>query len=325
MGVFRVVVTDDRFGSYEEEKSVLDSIGCSIEVCNLANGQEAVAKLQDAEGILVNMFPMTADVIRSLLACRVLSRYGVGYDNIDVAAATAKGIWVTRVPDYGFEEVSDHALAMLLALARNLPQVDQRVREGGWNLKNEYRNHRIRGCVLGIVGFGLIGRTLCRKVTGLGLARVLVYDPYLDGKVISRCGAEAVDLSTLLAAADFVSLHVPLSAETKALIGKEEFRRMKPNAILVNTSRGPVVNERDLVWALENGTIGGAGLDVYENEPLAPDSRLKSFPRVILTDHTAYYSEEAVVELKRKAAENVAEVLTGGTPRYPVNRPELPA
>ncbi|HUX20354.1 MAG TPA: NAD(P)-dependent oxidoreductase, partial [Spirochaetia bacterium] len=188
MAGFRVVVTDDRFGSYEEEKRVLEAIGCTLEVCNLSDAAEAARNLPGSDALLVNLFPMTSAIIETLDRCRIISRYGVGYDNVDVDAATRKGIWVARVPDYGFEEVSDHALAMLLALARNLPYVDRRIREGGWNLKNEYRNYRVKGSVLGIVGFGLIGRALCRKAAGLGFSRVLIHDPYVTAAAISRRG-----------------------------------------------------------------------------------------------------------------------------------------
>ena len=321
MADFRVVVTDDRFGSYEEEKSVLDALGCSLEVCDLANGQEADEKLRAADGILLNMFPMTSARISALERCRVISRYGVGYDNVDIEAATAKGIWVARVPDYGYEEVSDHSLAMLLGLSRNLAYVDRRVREGGWNLKNEYRTHRIRGSILGIVGFGRIGRALCRKAAGLGFSRILVYDPYVSSAAVSRRGAESVNLPTLLGVSDYVTLHLPLTDETRGLIDEAALRTMKSTAMLINTSRGGIVDETALADALEAGTIAGAGLDVHETEPIPEGSRLKTLPRVILSDHTAYYSEESIVELKQKAARNIAEVLSGGEPLYPVNRP----
>ncbi len=321
MSKFRVVVTDDRFGSYDEEHEVLEAIGCSVEIYDLDDPRKAAQHLKGADGILVNMLPITADLIASMDKCRVLSRYGVGIDNIDVEAATARGIWVTRVPDYGFEEVSDHALALLLALARNIPYVDRRVREGGWNIGGEYRNHRIKGRVLGIVGFGLIGQSLNRKVASLGLSKVLVHDPYVDKKLVESKGALRVDMDTLVRESDFISIHVPLTEETEGIIGETELRRMKAGAVLINTSRGSVVDERALTAALEAGAISGAGLDVYENEPLPMDSRLRDFDRVILTDHTAYYSEEAIVELKRKAALDVAAVLEGREPRYPVNRP----
>lgn len=321
MAGFRVVVTDDRFGSYEEEKRVLDAIGCSLEVCDFTDGHDADDKLRTADGVLVNMFPMTAERIASLERCRVLSRYGVGYDNVDIEAATAKGIWVARVPDYGYEEVSDHSLAMLLGLSRNLPYVDRRVRQGGWNLKNEYQSHRIKGSILGIVGFGRIGRALCRKAAGFGFSRILVYDPYVGSAAVSRRGAESVNLPTLLGVSDFVSLHLPLTDETRGLIDAAALRTMKPTAMLINTSRGGIVDEAALAEALETGTIAGAGLDVHETEPIPDDSRLKSIPRVILSDHTAYYSEESIVELKQKAARNIVEVLSGGEPSYPVNRP----
>ena len=321
MGNFRVVVTDDRFGSYEEEKSVLSEIGCTVEVCDLNGRDEGLRALSNADGVLVNTFAMTADVIHGLSQCKVISRYGVGVDNVDVPAASSAGIWVARVPDYGYEEVSDHALALLFACIRNIVYVDKRIREGGWNLKDEYRSFRVAGRTLGIVGFGLIGRTLFRKVRGLGLAKIFVYDPFVSDEAVREAGAEPSALATLLAESDYVSVHVPLSNESRGMIDKKHIALMKPTAILVNTSRGGVVSEAALADALAKGDLCAAGLDVFEREPLPANSPLLHLDNVILTDHTAYYSEEAIVELKTKAAQNILEVLQGRKPLYPVNEP----
>jgi D-3-phosphoglycerate dehydrogenase len=321
MGNFRVVVTDDRFGSYREENSVLAEIGCEVEVLDLSDQADGGERLADADGILVNLYPLAAPVIRRLGRCRVISRYGVGYDNVDVEAATAAGIWVARVPDYCTEDVSDHALALLLACIRRIPFVDRRVREGGWNLCSEQPARRIAGKTLGIVGFGRSGHALLRKVSGLGLARVLVCDPYKYPRDILAEGAEPADLATLLAEADFLSLHVPLTPETRHLLDAAALSRLRPRAIVVNTSRGAVVDEQALAGALTSGRLAYAGLDVFEHEPLGESSTLAGLANVVLSDHTAYYSEESLVELKTKAARNVAAVLQGREPPYPVNRP----
>lgn len=320
MAQFRVVVTDDRYGSYREEEEVLKEIGARLEVHNLTTEEETVRVLKDADAALVNLHPMGAGVIRRLEKCRVLSRYGVGYDNVDVEAATAKGIWVARVPDYGFEDVSDQALALLLGCVRKIAFKDRRVRSGGWNLIKEQPCFRVRGKVLGFIGFGGIARTLHRKLQGFGLAGVLVVDPYVDPAAVRQAGAEPVDLDTLLARADFISLHATLTAETRHLINGRAIERMKPTAILVNTSRGPLVDEQALAEALAAGRLAGAGLDVFEKEPLPADSPLRRLDNVILSDHTGWYSEESIVELKTKAARNVLEVLKGGKPVYPVNQ-----
>jgi D-3-phosphoglycerate dehydrogenase len=320
MSRFRVVVTDDRFGSYAEEDAVLREIDSEVEVLELGDEGQTIAGLREADAILCNLHPLTAAVIRALSRCRVISRYGVGYDNVDVEAATAAGIWVARVPDYCTEDVSDHALALLLACVRRIPFVDRRVREGGWNLRSDQPARRIAGKTLGIVGYGRSGRALHRKVSGLGLARVLVCDPYLYPRDILASGAVPADLGTLLAEADFVSLHVPLTEETRGLIGGEALARMKSSALLVNTSRGPVVREAALVEALRAGRLAYAGLDVFEREPLPADSPLLALSQVVLSDHAGYYSEESLVELKTKVAQNVVAVLKGGRPIYPVNR-----
>ncbi len=316
---FKVVVTDDRYGSYPEEESVLAPIGAELIVRDFKNQEEAIAGLADADGALVCLFPMGAPVIGSLRKCRVLSRYGVGYDNVDVAAATANNIWVARVPDYCVEDVSDQALAMILGCVRGVAYKDRQVRAGRWNLHYDIPTHRIAGTVLGIVGYGAIGRVLHRKVAGFALARVLVCDPYVDPALIRKAGGEPVDFERLLRESDYISVHVPLEAETRGLIGEKQLAMMKPTAILVNTSRGPVVDEIAVARALQAKRLAAVGLDVFTQEPLPVDSPLRKLENVILSDHASWYSEESEVELRRKAAENVAAVLMGGKPRYPVN------
>jgi D-3-phosphoglycerate dehydrogenase len=317
---YRVMVTDDRYGSYREEEEVLRPLGAELVVLNLENEDQARSALREADGILVNLFALSGAVIESLEKCRVISRYGVGYDNVDVPAATRAGIWVARVPDYAFEDVSDHAAALLLACVRKLTHRDRRIREGGWNLSGEQPSRRVRGKTLGLVGFGGIARVLFRKLSGFGLAKVLVYDPYLEPEQIRRAGAEPADLKRLLAESDYVSLHAPLSDETRGLIGKEELALMKSSAILINTARGPLIDETALAQALREARLHYAGLDVFQSEPLPADSPLRSLENVILSDHAGWYSEESRAELKTKTARNVAAVLGGGEPVYPVNK-----
>lgn len=319
MSRYRVAVTDDRFGSYREEEAELAGVGARLEVWNLKTEKEAEEALEHADGILVNLFPLTARVISALAKCRVICRYGVGVDNVDVEAATRKGIWVARVPDYCVEEVSDHALALLLGCARRLAYKDRKIREGLWNLHGNLPCHRMAGGTLGIVGFGRIGRRLCGKVAGLGLARVLVCDPYVDASIVEGAGGVRVDLDTLARESDYISLHVPLTEETRGMIGERELAMMKRTAILVNTARGQVLDERAAAAALKEGRVAGAGLDVFESEPLPAASPLRECDTVIVSDHAAWYSEESIVELKVKAGRNIAAVLAGGRPRDPVN------
>lgn len=321
MAGFKVIVTDDRYGSYEEEKTVLKEIGASVEVHNLGNEGQTIEVLRDADGILVNLHPLPATVIQELQKCRVISRYGVGYDNVSVETATAKGIWVARVPDYCLEDVSDQALALLLGCVRKVAFKDRRIREGAWNLHREQPSYRITGKTLGLIGYGAIARTLHRKISGFGLGRVLVFDPYLDPKKIEENGAESATLRSLLKNSDYISVHAPLNDGTQGLIGSRELSLMKKTAILINTSRGPLLEEKAVAEALANGKIAAAGLDVFEAEPLPAESPLRQLDNVILSDHTGWYSEESVTELKTKAAQNVLAVLNGGKPIYPVNHP----
>ena len=321
MSTRKVVVTDDRYGSYDEENGVLKEIGVSVEVHDQMDEAETVRVLKQADGILVNLHPLPAAVIEKLEKCRVISRYGVGYDNVSVETATSKGIWVARVPDYCLEDVSDQALALLLACVRKVAFKDRRIREGAWNLHREQPSYRIAGKTLGLIGYGAIARTLHRKLSGFALARVLVFDPYLDPKKISENGAESVNLRRLLKEADYVSVHAPLNEETRGVIGSRELSLMKKTAILVNTSRGPLLDEKAVADALAAGKIAAAGLDVFETEPLPPDSPLLKLDNAVLSDHAGWYSEESVAELKTKAAQNVLAVLKGGKPIYPVNHP----
>ena len=319
MNGFAVVVTDDRFGSYKEEEAVLREAGARLTIRNLQGETEGIEALRKADAVLVNLYPLSGRIIERMESCRVISRYGVGYDNVDVEAATRRGIWVARVPDYCLEDVSDHALALLLGCIRKIAYKDRKVREGRWDLQKDQPCYRIQGKVLGLIGYGGIARTLHRKVSGFGLSKVLAFDPLIDPALIRAGGGVPVDMDTLLRESDYISIHVPLLPLTRNLIGEKELSRMKRGAILINTSRGPVVDEKALIAVLRGARVAGAGLDVFEQEPIDPDSPLKRLESVILSDHSGWYSEESIIELKTKAARNIAEVLKGGRPLYPVN------
>ena len=322
MAKFKVVMTDDRHKTYEEEKAVLNSIGADLIIENCNTSEDVISKCKDADGILVNLAPMPAEVIEKLEKCKVVSRYGVGYDNVDVNACTKKGIYVTNVPDYCAEEVSDQALALIMGCARKIARRDAQVREGKWNIGKADPMYRIAGKTFAFLGFGMIGRCLYRKIKGLNFSKVMVFDPFLDEQTVAAIGAEKVDWETALKNADFISVHMPLNSKTRGIINAEAFTMMKPTAIIVNTSRGPIIDEAALVNALKNGQINSAGLDVHNKEPLEADNPLKKIQNCILTDHAGWYSEEAMSELKRKAAENVRDVLLAGKPTYPVNKIE---
>lgn len=314
-----VVVTDDRFGDYSIEEEILKEFGLRIEICNFKTHQIKPDVLRNADALLVNQYCVDHKVIKYLKKCKIISLYGVGFDRIDINAATKAGIWVARVPDYCYEDVSDHALALLLACIRKITYKDKRIREGGWNLQKEQPIYRIKGKVLGIIGYGSIARAFHRKTTGLGLSRVLIYDPYIEEKVIRDNKGHCVDFKSLLRESDYISIHIPLIEETCGMIGEKEIFLMKKEVIIVNTSRGPIIKEAALFKALKENRITYAGLDVFEEEPIKLSSSLLTMNNIILSDHTAYYSEESIVELKTKAAINISNVFKGIKPLYPIN------
>lgn len=320
MSRFKVVVTDDRYNTYETEKAVLDEIGALIEVKNCMTPDEVLKECRDADGILLNLAPMNADVINGLTRCKVISRYGVGYDNVDKEACTRKGIQLTNVTDYCQEEVSDQALALLMSCIRKTARRDAQVRDGQWNIGQKDPIYRIAGKTFAFLGFGAIARCLLRKIKGLEFGRILVYDPYVDENIITEAGCEKADWDMALKEADYISVHMPLNDSTRGIINKEAFDKMKKNAILINTSRGPVIDENALIDALVNGRINSAGLDVHCREPLDKDNVLLKTDNCVLSDHVGWYSEESIVELKRKAAQNVRDVLLGRKSAYPVNK-----
>jgi D-3-phosphoglycerate dehydrogenase / 2-oxoglutarate reductase len=321
MDKFKIVVTDDRFNSYEDERKVLEDIGAEIIVANCETPGQVIEACHDADGILVNLAPMPAEVIGQLKRCKVIARYGVGYDNVDVDACTKKGIYLANVPDYCEEEVSDQALALLLACARKIARRDAQVRAGQWNIGKKDPIYRIAGKTFAFLGFGMIARCLMRKIKGLGFSRILVYDPFVDAGTIGALGGEKSEWKEALGDADFISVHMPLNDQTRGIIDAEAFGMMKSTAIIVNTSRGPVIDEKALISALTSGRINSAGLDVHEKEPLDRDSPFMKIENCVLSDHVGWYSEESMSELKRKAAENIKGVLITGKPLYPVNAP----
>ena len=317
----QVVVTDAPFPSFESATTVLRELDAVVTVLADSTPATIASGASGADAVMVTYARISAETIGALNGCRIIARMGIGLDNIDVAAATAAGIIVTNVPDYCVDEVSDHALALLLAVARRVPKANRLVHGGGWSVKDVGPLHRLRGQVLGLAGFGRIGRALGAKAQALGM-RVIAHDPYLSPHAVDGTDVELVSFDDLLARSDALSVHTPLTAETKHLFGVGTLARMKRGAVLINTSRGPLVDEAALADALQRGHLSGAGLDVVESEPLPNDSPLLDRDDVILTPHIAFYSEESTAELQRKAAEDVVRVLRGEAPRYPVN-PDL--
>ena len=318
MSKYVVTVTDCRHSSYEIEKRILESIDAELQLRNCQTEEELIEACAESDAILLDSAPMTKKVISSLHKCKIINRYGVGFDNLDVEACTNQGIWASNVPDYCADDVSEHAIALLFACMRQIAFKDRSIRAGKWNIFHD-KIYRLAGKNLGVIGGGRIGRALIKKVQGLGFSTIFVYDPFKTEEEIAEWNCKKVSLEELLANSDFVSLHLPLSLDTKWLINSANIGLMKANAILVNTSRGSLIEPEALIQALEIKKILCAGLDTHSEEPLAIDSPFLKLDNVVLTDHCAYNSVEATNELKSKSALNVAAVLTGQAPGYPLN------
>ena len=314
----RVLVTDYPWETTAVEASVLSEAGAELVVAETGSEAELLSLVADVDAILVCFAKVPGSVIRAGKSLQVVGRFGIGLDNIDVAEATRLGIPVTHVPAYCLDEVSDHAMALLLACARKVCAYHVAVRQGDWSLQTGVPMHRLRGRTLGILGLGKIGQTLVAKAKAFGL-RVIASDPYVSPSIATGLGVELVDPDVLFSQSDYLSLHVPLRAETRGLVNDVRLRQMKTTAILVNTARGPIVDQDALVRALQTGWIAGAGLDVYEEERLPPDHPLLHLPNVVTTPHAAFYSEEALFDLRTKGANNVARVLSGRRPAAVVN------
>lgn len=315
-----VAVADSVFPNLDPAREVLSRIGARLRLAPEPTPEAILAVATGADALLVTYAKISAEMIRQMTRCRIISRFGIGVDNVDIAAATNAGIVVTKVPDYCIDEVSDHTMALLLALVRKIPFANARVHAGRWEMPAVVPIHRLRGSVLGLVGFGRIPQLVTPKAKSFGM-RVVAYDPFITEEVFARAGVESVDFAELLKMSDYVSVHSPLVPETRNLFGADAFCQMKPTAYLVNTARGPIVDEAALAQALDLGQLAGAALDVMAQEP-PPPSPLFGRDNVVITPHVSFYSEESLVELQTKAAEEVVAVLSGQPPRNPVN-PEV--
>jgi D-3-phosphoglycerate dehydrogenase len=312
-----VAVADSVFPNLDPARAVLSRIGADLRLAETPTAEAILRVASSADAVLVTYAKITAEMIGQMTRCRIISRFGIGVDNVDIPAATNAGIVVTKVPDYCIDEVSDHAMALLLALVRKIPLANGQVHAGRWEMPAVVPIHRLRGSVLGLVGLGKIPRLVAPKAKAFGL-RVVACDPYVPADVYARLGVESVEFDELLKVSDYVSIHTPLLPETRGLFDADVFRRMKPTAYLINTARGPIVDEAALAQALDAGQLAGAALDVMTEEPPTGSPLLRR-PNVIITPHTSFYSEESLVELQTKAAEEVLAVLTGKAPRNPVN------
>ena len=319
---WKVLITDHVWPSTDPERAVLEAGGAEMVVAPDGEEQTLIELARDADAIMTCFAQVTANVVRAAERCQVIGRFGVGVDNIAVATATELGIAVTYVPDYCVEEVSDHVMALLHAWNRRIVLFDRSVKEGGWGSQGlTVRMMRLRGKTIGIVGLGRIGQAVARKAQAHGL-RILAADPVVSADTAQSLGGTLVELETLLAESDFVTLHAPLNDNTRNMIGAHELARMKPEAFLINAARGPLIDEDALLTALQNGDIAGAGLDVMVDNVPPRDHPLLSMDNVIVTPHVAFFSQESTLELEERAAAEVVSVMHGKMPDNLVN-PEV--
>lgn len=330
--MYQVLITDYLQPPATIEQAELDGLA-SVKCLLAHSASELIDQVQQADGLIVfHEVSIDRAVIDVLDKCKVLVRCGVGFDSVDLAAAGKRGIYVCNVPDYGTDEVADHALSLALACNRRLAMAERRLRRAmqPWNYHAVEPVFRLSEATMGIVGLGRIGTATALRAKSLKM-RVLACDPYLPAGMDKAVGVTMTDLPTLLAESDIVSLHVPLTDETHSMIDASALAKMKPTAILVNTARGAVVDIDALADALSAGRIAGAGIDVLPHEPPPASAALIALwqrdqdpVNLVITPHSAFYSESGLVEMRIKAAQEVARVLTGQQPRNCVNRQYLP-
>ena len=318
---YKVMMTDYAWPSVEPERQVLEEVGAELIVAESGTEAEFIDLAPQVDGILTCWLHVTTAVVEAAQQCKVIGRCGIGLDNIDVETATALGMVVTNVPAYCIDEVSDHTMALLLSCARKISLLDRTIKNGDWTRDVGPPMRRIRGQKLGIVGFGKIGKAIVPKAKAFGL-EVLIYSPRATDQIAAEHGVTLVDFPELLTESDFITIHAPLNPETEEIFDADAFRRMKPTAHILNTSRGGIIDTGALYDALTTGEIEGAGLDVLAEEPPQSDEPLLALDNAVLTPHAAFTSEESTYDLEVTAAAEVARVLTGQMPESVVN-PEV--
>ncbi|MHB1852632.1 MAG: C-terminal binding protein [Acidimicrobiales bacterium] len=318
----KVVKTDGDFRNPEIERAILGRIGAEYVELRQPTPDELVARARDADAVMILSYPLSGALLEELPHVKVVSRYGVGVDMVDVQAATSLGIAVSCVPDYCVDEVSSHAVTLMLVVWRKLFTLSGLAAAGTFPAMEAARPvHRLAGAKVGLVGFGALGQAVAHKLSGFDV-EIMAIDPQVPADIFIEHGVQAVGLNKLLDTADIVSIHTSLTSATFHLIGEDQIARMKRGAIVINTARGAVVDQVHLAAALRSGHLAGAGLDVLETEPPAPDDELLHLPNVVVTPHVAAYSEEAMVMLQERAASAVVDVLSTTRPPHLVN-PEV--
>lgn len=310
---FKVVLLEHGYPSTLAERSLIEAAGGRLVDGEDLELEEALREAESADGVLFRRLDMHAERIARFKQARIILRYGIGTDNVDTDACTGQGIIAGHVPGYCIEDVSTHAIALLLDGVRNIVGNHKAMESGAWDLRRNTPLYRMEGKVLGIIGLGNIGRGMARKLAGWGM-QLIAFDPFVDPQKALDLEVELSDLETLCARSDYISVHAPLLPETHHLLGAEHYARMKKTAVLINTSRGPVIDTQALLQALDAGHLARAGIDVFESEPLPPDDPMRHHPRITVSDHTAWYSEESQAILQERAAEEIVRVCTGKRP-----------
>lgn len=319
MSNFKVVITDYEFSTLAPEEEVLATVDAELIRAQCKTEDEVIKAAKGADALINQYAPISRKVLEALPNLKVVSKYGVGVNTVDIDAATENGIMVANVPDYCMDEVSDHAIALMIASARKIVRLNNEVKAGNWDFKVSVPIFGLRGRVLGLVALGRIPQTLVKKAQAFGI-KVIAYDPFIAEGVAKNLEVELVELNELCKRSDFISVHAPLTEVTRGMISDEQFDLMKKEAFIINTARGPIIDEKALIHALEVGKIAGAGIDVTEEEPIQKDNPLLKMDNVIISPHAAWYSEESQLELKTKTAQNVADVLAGYYPTYLFNK-----
>lgn len=320
MSKFKVVLTDNIFPDLIIEREMLDKV--DAELIEVTDPATLADEVKDADAVINTYAEMTPDIINGMEQCRMIIRNGIGVNTIDVDTCNEKGIMVGNIPTYCIEEVATHAISLMLTLNRRIFLYNDSVRSGVWDVKKGTPINSVVGATLGLVGFGRIPRLINERAKALGM-NVLAYDPFVTAENAAEAGATKAEMDQIIAESDFISIHCPLTPDTKGMFNYDAFKAMKDSAYIINTARGPVINEPDLVKALEENLIGGAGLDVLMEDKGQTDHPLYAFDNVIITPHAAWYSEQAILRRRTQTVESVIEVLEGREPHSFLNKGKM--
>ena len=324
----KVVITDYDYGDVDVERPIIESAGFELVAAQCKSEEELIEVAHDADAVITQYARVGAKTINAFTNCLLIARYGAGVDIVDIEAATRRNILVTNIPDYCVDEVADHAIAMLLACIRKLKPYDKATRAGIWRWQAGQPIHRIRGSILGFLSFGKIARAIAERAKPFGF-QMIAYDPYLAEEEYAPFGVTPVSFDEIIDRTDYFMVQMPLTPSTKGMIGEAELKKMKTSSVLINTSRGPLVDNEALYRALKEGWISAAGIDDTVEEPAKqrnwkPENPLFTLENIIITPHSAYYSEESIYEARSRASQEVVRVLSGDPPLSPINRVKMP-